>query len=56
MVAAMKMAEANAMSSLAEEATREAEIDARLADEANVFLQEASSVDFLLDEVYLFSL
>lgn len=60
MAAAMKMAEAEAMSALAEEAAREAEIDAKLADEADALLEAANSVfdfDFdLLDEVDGFSL
>jgi len=44
MAAAMKMAEAEAMSASAEEAAREAEYDARLAEEADMFLKAAAAV------------
>lgn len=44
MAAAMKMAEAEAMSASAEEAAREAEYDARLAEEADMLLKAASAV------------
>jgi len=53
MAAAMKLAEADAMSALAEEAAKEAEMDLRLAEEADALLEAASSIfdDFTLDEV-----
>lgn len=59
MAAAMKMAEAQAMSTMAEEAAREAEIDAKLAEEADALLAAAASLfelDFDLDEVDGFAL
>lgn len=43
MAAAMKMAEAEAMSASAEEAAREAEYDTRLAEEADMLLQAAAA-------------
>lgn len=44
MAAAMKMAEAEAMAATAKEAAREAEYVARLAEEADMFLEAASAV------------
>lgn len=44
MAAAMKMAEAEAMAAAAKEAAREAEYVARLAEEADMFLEAASAV------------
>lgn len=53
MAAAMKLVEADAMSALAKEAAKEAQMDLRLAEEADALLEATSSIfdDFSLDEV-----